>query len=642
MRKDTKANTTLVFLNNLAGLDQFLLREKKEGIEYVIVCDDIEVKNSAQNINGIVAVDVVYQWKSFFSVSDSVKEVIKGVNDWMTILAEKSDIDSFLLEWFQSPEGGMVEQRIQSALLLIESFEKLVKTYQPNEVLIIADKKNEFESLVFELTMQSFNIPVSRRLFLNFSSIVPRMNKTLTFLREGYYIFNIIRIGFLKPKYNSQTEDLGIENKILFQLNQGTDKHVDNVSFLMKGLEEKGQSTIALCWNSHERWTKNTGKKKLNRLGLKALDLEKSLTFKNLLFSLYKPRLVWKNALLIEELLQKSLPNKYKDIKLAKLLWPSVFFFINGQLPQRLRFNSALENVFSAKKLPKAVKIWGVNEFFDGNALWRNIRKYGRPLKFSYWVGHTYEQVYAKEDKELGLFLVLDKNQKDIAIRAYGLKEDSVVIVGQSRYQEIFKFKKEVSKVDSIEYLGIKEQKNLIIAYDASAVVPGYLLPSEQAVLTDALLNLCERNRNLMMLIKKHPSQDMIGSLDQQIKNCKSSNVILLPTNESPYHFLNAADMLITKFSTIGLEAMYLDKPVLSCILDKEEGFKLFENVADYVFTIEDLVKKIESFLIEHDAFETWADEQRSRRVSYFIKNPSVSSSQSLEKAADAILSRIN
>ena len=636
----SQPTTSLVLVYSLRGFNEFISRGKQEGIEYVILCDDPEVQRLAKSIYGLQT-ESVTQCKSFFSVADEVIKVIHGVNQWMKILAEKSNLDFYLFQWFQVPEGGLTTQRVQDALLLIASFRSHVIKFQPKTASVFIEKNSEWDSSVFQFTMESLKIPISQRSIVRFRFISKAKSKLLIYIREFYYLVNVLREGFFRFS-KSGNPNFGIEDKILFQLTSSLDKHVDNISYLMEALEKTNQPTVALCWNSSERWAQNDSHKKLQKLGLQTENLEKSLQLKNVINSVYQPQVAWRNAQHLYDHFEGCLPEEYKKIQLAEILWPSIFFFIHAELPQRIRIDCALENRFRNGRIPKAVKVWGVNEFYEGAFLWRHIRKYGRPMKFSYWIGASFEQVYAKKDKELDLFLASDISQKKIAVAAYDLTNDSVKIVAQSRYQYIREFRAKYSQAESREELCIQKNKGMVIAYDPGAVILGYLTPTEQVQVTEVLLNLCQKFKNLTLMIKKHPNQGNAVFLDSQLKNCKLDNVIMIPKKERPSHFLNAADLLITKFSTLGLEAMYLNTPFLACLLDQEKKFQIFEEVPEYVFSIQSLTEKLTNFLNHESIFQLWADEQRIRREVFLKSDPQFTKEDQSRKAAAAIMTKLD
>jgi len=56
-----------------------------------------------------------------------------------------------------------------------------------------------------------------------------------------------------------------------------------------------------------------------------------------------------------------------------------------------------------------------------------------------------------------------------------------------------------------------------------------------------------------------------------------------------PFHALNAADLLITKLSTIALEAMLFKRPVVSILLDGGGRFRIYGDAVECADSVEAL-----------------------------------------------------
>jgi hypothetical protein len=64
-------------------------------------------------------------------------------------------------------------------------------------------------------------------------------------------------------------------------------------------------------------------------------------------------------------------------------------------------------------------------------------------------------------------------------------------------------------------------------------------------------------------------------------------NVYLIDKNMLPFHALNAADLLITKLSTIALEAMLFKRPVVSILLDGGGRFRIYGDAVECADSVE-------------------------------------------------------
>jgi CDP-glycerol glycerophosphotransferase (TagB/SpsB family) len=116
-----------------------------------------------------------------------------------------------------------------------------------------------------------------------------------------------------------------------------------------------------------------------------------------------------------------------------------------------------------------------------------------------------------------------------------------------------------------------------------------------------------------------------------------AKNIFVIDKNMTTSHPLNAADLLITKYSTIGLEAMLFNKPVVSVFLDKEEKFMIYGNAVECVTDIESLdilLKKLDS---DSEYRGKWSGDINQRAEQYVREYLGVRERDSSVLAAEAI-----
>lgn len=102
-------------------------------------------------------------------------------------------------------------------------------------------------------------------------------------------------------------------------------------------------------------------------------------------------------------------------------------------------------------------------------------------------------------------------------------------------------------------------------------------------------------------------------------------NVFIVNKDIQPYHALNTADVLITKFSTIGIEAMFFECPVISIMLDGDDKFKVFGEAAEYIMDSKAL-NEVLSLLVKNGDFKnTWKTQQIKKQkaflADYFLES---------------------
>lgn len=135
---------------------------------------------------------------------------------------------------------------------------------------------------------------------------------------------------------------------------------------------------------------------------------------------------------------------------------------------------------------------------------------------------------------------------------------------------------------------GLLNQKNIL-----------NLLPYEEEKLIKYL-----KENNYLLCIKRHPSDEFnyVKIENENILNI--DNDMLNKHNLDVNNILNAADILITDYSSVGTEFSFLDKPVIYISTDLEEyknnrgiifGDYDFWTEKEYCLSYKELIKKIDS-----------------------------------------------
>jgi CDP-glycerol glycerophosphotransferase (TagB/SpsB family) len=94
----------------------------------------------------------------------------------------------------------------------------------------------------------------------------------------------------------------------------------------------------------------------------------------------------------------------------------------------------------------------------------------------------------------------------------------------------------------------------------------------------------------------------------------------MVDKNMLPYHALNAADVLITKLSTIALEAMLFKRPVISILLDGEERFRIYGDAVERVNSLEALTATLTMLVSDAGRRADWVENQLRNQEKY-LKN---------------------
>ncbi len=616
-------NNVLIICRDLKSVRRLSRFRPEVQSRYILASDDPRVHEAAKKYSWINEICWIEQMESFYNVADDVIRLTETVNEWLKSLADdKRGFPEDLLFFTRHVEGGMTTQRIQDLLLLIRSYQFLFDTYKITNLIVISQPGKGWEDKVLIETARSRGIDVKLVGCYSFGILIKNIWFYLqVYARTAYYVVNVIRIN-LCNRFKSKNSK-AVDKEIVFQLCSSDYKHVENIVHLMRALKQKGYNPLALCWHSNERYTKETGAVQVRREGLQVEELERWCSFSDIWRSISGTFWTWNKAREKKrEFLSHSILN-YQSVPLGSLLWPSIKYFIIAELPQSYRSYQALKKYFKVHS-PVAVKLWGVTALREGYLAWKSLNLQKKPLIFFYAVGAYTDWPYEDPDSPVDLLFVAGKIHRKMAIRSNNIPSTNIKICGQARYEGLTDFKKKYSTTKSRSYLRIPITFSIYILFDPNVILRGFMSQQEQTATLMTLLEFAGRHSSVALLVKPHPSHkaDILEDLINSHEDFK--NVFIIDNKMLPYHALNAADILITKFSTLGIEAMLFDRPVICCILDRERHFKIYEGAADYVDSTEKLESLLLRLVTDDDFRQEWHEEhirkQKGFLEEYFCK----------------------
>lgn len=143
---------------------------------------------------------------------------------------------------------------------------------------------------------------------------------------------------------------------------------------------------------------------------------------------------------------------------------------------------------------------------------------------------------------------VMNQKVKDILSNRDDWKHNPIIVTGQPVFEHNLRLNQEKISLTE-DYINKKKFKNVIIYLES----PGY---KDQEVLEPEICRLAKKSPQNLYIIKLHPNQKPL-KIEQ-----KPQNVRIEQKYELKY-LLNSCDVAITGASTSGLEAAFLDKPLI-------------------------------------------------------------------------------
>ena len=625
---------TLVICRSLAGIPR--LKLLRLDTPWVVASDDPRVHEVTARLPGVVEVCFLEELAAFYTVSDDVKRIVGRIDAWLSATAGAIGLPAGTLHWGCTVEGGLTSQRVQDALLLINTYLALLERIHPTQVILISEPEARWEDLVLVATSRQRAVPLQRIAGPRWLEGKSRLAEYLRPLAmRAYHLVHLWRWGGGWRKHAPAPSN--VHDAIVFFLLSSAHKHVENIRPLMGSLQQAGSRVMAICWGAADLIGCQHPADQLGRDGLAAIKLEHWTTRGDVAASFNLARQARHHA--DRNLSQLDL--QYCEIDVRPLLAESFRHFFLCQVPYRIRFQRALLAAL-AGSTPCAVKPWGAPEGFEYQAIsqfWGGRRP---PAAFQYWLGIGLPWPYADPRQKLDFFLAKDRREAEQVSRDYELPLTSVEIVGQARFAEHRSFAASISPAASRAAMAVPPDRTLYVGFDPNCALRGYQSAREQSAITKALLDAVRQAPGLFIVVKPHPAYP-IDHLMPQLAASLPANVTVLRRNSSLLEFLNGIDVFVSKYSILLLEAALLDKVSIATIFDGEDRFRVFGSMVETVTSGPALTALLAGLANDPDRLEQWRKHRLTQQAEILAANyPMLSGNTTAARAANSLLLQAN
>jgi hypothetical protein len=362
--------------------------------------------------------------------------------------------------------------------------------------------------------------------------------------------------------------------------------------------------------------------KKIIDKGQKAVAGEYYLKYSDIYQSLLKTILVFIKFKTLKNKFYEKSSYMYKDVDVADLVFDSIFKYLYTDGPENYRYRVATQRfVNEYSEYFVAIKHCAAKFLKKGSMLSEVIEdKY---LKFEYSLGLNLEMEYTRHNviknydflNNKFIRFVFNELDKKKLVNNLNFSNDSVIVFGSGRFNKHFDNVKNLSVTESKKKLGIKKDYEIYILLDLQAPVPGYISVEEINYLLNILINTAKEQQNLALIIKPYPSVD--ANLLSEIADSKIDNVFLVEKNSLPDDALNIADVIFSKFSTMGVESIIYDTQVISVHLNNEKAFKIFGDAAEYIYEKKELTEFLKNTFNSKTNFTIWKKTYTEKRKKF-------------------------
>ena len=621
---------TLVICRSLAGIPR--LKLLRLDTPWVVASDDPRVHEVTARLPGVVEACFLEELTAFYAVSDDVKRIVGRIDVWLSATAGSIGLPSETLHWGCTVEGGLTSQRVQDALLLINTYLALFERIRPTKVILISEPEARWEDLVLETTARQSTVPLQR---ITGPWWVEGKSRLTGYFRPmamaAHHLLHLWRWGGGWRKH--APTPIQAHEAIVFFLLSTAHKHVENIRLMMKSLQQAGSRAMVFSWSATDRVGCQHSADQLGREGLVAIKLEHWSTRGDVASSFQQ---AWRARNHANQNMHE-LDIRYHGIDLRPLLAESFRHFFLCQVPYRIQLQRTLHAALGGAT-PCAVKPWGAPEGFEYQTISRLWGSRRPPAVFQYWVGIGLPWPYADPRQKLDFFLAKDRREAEQISNEYKLPRTSIEIVGHARFAEHQSYAESTSAAASRVAMAVPLERTLYVGYDPNGALRGYQSAREQSAILQALLDAALQAPSLFILIKPHPSY-AINHLMPKLSSFIPAHVGVLRRNSSVLEFLNGIDVLVSKYSILLLEAALMDKASIAAIFDGEDRFRVFGSMVETVTSSSALTALLVGLANNPKRLEKWREHRLAKQAEILASNyPMLSGHNTAARSAEALL----
>lgn len=580
----------------------------------VVASDDPRVQKAALKSEGVEQAVFLEKMESFYCVADDVIAFIREINHWLACLGCEEEIPKSLLYWEMHCEGGDTGQRVLDLLLLMRSYQDLIDRFQPNEIILVQSANATWEDELLLALADDLGITIRVKGQVGLSGWLRKRvwMKWRPLLAGVYWSLKIIQIKLANLLHPHPHIDA--KKSVMVQLVGDEKKHLNHVQPVLEAINASGLQGVALGWRLGSTATI------LRQEGITVLELETWVSLRDLVAGWIR---TLKSLMRAKREIRGFLPYAVGPVKtniMRGILLNSLFSFFADGITSRYHLASACRRLFLTY-VPKALCPW-TRRFEAGISVYQALPEIGSPLLFIYggWpynISNPIEEAYFEKAIPNNQVIWFTCSEMHSAFaRKLGFLPHNLYVAGFHKATRHINILTEFPATEFRSRLGLKQNCELYIFLDPNYNLRGVQTQQEQVKVLETMLCIAKDHPEIIIIIKPHPSHQP-GILESVIAEFSLPNVALISHQDSPHDALKASDIVISKFSTLFAEAMFLGIPGVGVILDNESSFDGYEDAVDYCYSIDELREKILSLIQDRDYQVQWKEQMKNRQRSF-------------------------
>ena len=212
-----------------------------------------------------------------------------------------------------------------------------------------------------------------------------------------------------------------------------------------------------------------------------------------------------------------------------------------------------------------------------------------------------------------------------------GAEPERVFVTGQPRFDQIWQ--KKFDREYAFKELGLSQDKGIVVLA-TQPLLGSFWTEKDRENFVTTIVNAMDQFPEKQLVIKLHPSEKMEEY--RQILTKMGHDGVIICQDIDLYQLLHASDLLMTIHSTVALEAMLLDKPVITVNLSgRPDLFPFAESGAAIgVYDEKSLVPAIRKALYDAKV----GSEMKRKRTQFVQEHAYKQDGQASKRMAELII----
>ena len=220
----------------------------------------------------------------------------------------------------------------------------------------------------------------------------------------------------------------------------------------------------------------------------------------------------------------------------------------------------------------------------------------------------------------------------------HGIEHHRIIVTGNPRF-DLYRQNKRMRN-EFREIRNIPKNARLVafmsvpVASEETGGIESGMTKSEYETILETIYGLLNDMDGIFLVVKPHPEEDI--SIHQKFRAASQEDHFKFVTNCSAYELLNAADIVITLYSTTALEAVYLDKPLF--LLNFRQGADLVDiaerGAAVSIRSREELVQALRDYFRNTEMEKKYGEGRKQ-----YLAQMGIKPGESASRCAEVIMS---